>query len=1525
MVQAGGSATVYGVLYQMLRASHWATTIHLKATVDGDDLLGAQLILEPQGGGGDIQVVLPEKRIVEQLKAKSDEGTWSLKSLVSEVLPDLVRAVPQSPVGTSSVYRFVTEGREGRWASFNLLLHELRDTVAPPDPIAALDDSETLGFFPKSKQTRRGFLKEIVTELRAHPDLALDSEQVVASKLWQVFSAFQFQGSLSTSEVMRQLQAFLLHVVDRREDVPGKINELVGMTMRLAAEGNVSINSLDLLCKAGITSLPLGNWPALTERSREIIEHETRRTFRYQADLDVRETPEWPDEQPILILHGESGQGKTWRIAALARQLSSLGEMVVMISSKGNADADLTDASRIVWGRIANHDDHLSLERISARIRETCPKLQHPWLHLLIDNVSSVAEARQLAGFDWQRNGIRLAISTTPAIADSLKRAYPEICHLVQVTDFTTEQLQEYLERRGQEWGMITPDVRQTLRRPLLAQLYCEVANDQGAVPECEYDLYEQYWDRIRNAKQQADHHQDIGRVQRLARGTVTAESSYPWTVEDLEEAGIDDAGQVRLEQIGWLQRLDDGRVKVWHDRLLNWAVAESIVADFRSERISTDAMCDLFRGLSSQDASYRFLPYVPLDMLWRLASPGAEDSRAICTLMDLYRTRMRQHEDFAWNHGFPTLGERIIEPMISYLRQVEHQDWNPYPNWCAIALSEISERKPIAVEECALQLLKDTSPNLREAAIHLLALSPIAKSLDDLWVEHHRSCEILDQGQNAQCWVPYTRTAEALRACSALSPNWLVDQIDSLDKPDRMAAELAYLVANLRNETGAFIWQRTKRQLFKFVPQEKQRSLAACIAAFRDNDEIASLENWVTRDDDSIGSSSLAALSRMSPVTALLCVKQLNSWDRYLARAWWLPELVLRCPSETDQLVCELFAEQPDTFWGTANLFQGHEHLIGRQSLIAMLEKFSDDLALELADPPPEKRRSLYAPLGILSCIRSPELVSEIERRRGTPLEDQLVRIAIPWIGRHGNVFDREYHSARRLLWMIGGNGIREVVRAELMSTNKHARLDAIKLSPLVADKSIRTFLAEISRKEEFWDEQAFPFEQLQATVSLAELGDNQSVIESVLRWGDFFDTLLQVLRDRSMSDHEIEVALQVVKSGERSRFANGLRALGVTGRGDLAPSIYGQIPTDVDGKTLQAAVSAAIHLKDKSPDAFHLYCRGLDVPECRWQSVRGLQTLLPESLPILSKWLDKNGLTPGDLVGDIVAQILFAYPETQANASRHVLASLQKHGGHTLSTHLLRCLTDTDLEALKESLMDLAYAPETGLHIVCQRIAAIHALSRIDRDVAFRAAEIALARTTKDRDQLPSLLMALNEPKAIQLLAENVSTERTTAAIWATGRALRHAASQELVVNEIKQRFASTKWQDQLAACLMAGWLKVSHFHEELRSCATDSLDTRVSDAARQSIQRKSDERDVLIHFEQLRNASGVSTWSRLEAAIGIADPILLESEHDPLWIGHALHGHSPYLQILARDRIEKRTTELKEQADKSDRERK
>lgn len=93
MTQPGGSATINGILYQLLGVIHRAANIRLSATQDGEEVVNARLIIEPTGGGGDVRIHFPNRQLVEQWKAKSDRGTWSLQQIISSVLPDLYLAV----------------------------------------------------------------------------------------------------------------------------------------------------------------------------------------------------------------------------------------------------------------------------------------------------------------------------------------------------------------------------------------------------------------------------------------------------------------------------------------------------------------------------------------------------------------------------------------------------------------------------------------------------------------------------------------------------------------------------------------------------------------------------------------------------------------------------------------------------------------------------------------------------------------------------------------------------------------------------------------------------------------------------------------------------------------------------------------------------------------------------------------------------------------------------------------------------------------------------------------------------------------------------------------------------------------------------------------------------------------------------------------------------------------------------------------------------------------------------------------
>src|SRR4051794_9630797 len=113
-VPGGGPATINGILYQMLWCLLEAAKIYVEERGFEKDqrtneIKSAQLLIEPTGGGGDVQ---KGTRII-QLKAKSDEGRWPLRNVIEDVFPDLYRAVDVD--GEDQIFEFITEGTIGEW------------------------------------------------------------------------------------------------------------------------------------------------------------------------------------------------------------------------------------------------------------------------------------------------------------------------------------------------------------------------------------------------------------------------------------------------------------------------------------------------------------------------------------------------------------------------------------------------------------------------------------------------------------------------------------------------------------------------------------------------------------------------------------------------------------------------------------------------------------------------------------------------------------------------------------------------------------------------------------------------------------------------------------------------------------------------------------------------------------------------------------------------------------------------------------------------------------------------------------------------------------------------------------------------------------------------------------------------------------------------------------------------------------------------------------------------------------------
>ena len=672
MPKSGGSATIYGILYQLLGSAHWAARIHLSTVSDNETWIEARLVIEPAGGGGDTRVVSQQRRIVDQWKAKSNKGAWSLRTIIGDVLPDLYRAVDLARQGETK-FRFVTEGHKGRWNAADRFFAELSRKLLPDDPLAILDDQCPLEFFPNEAVTERAFFDSILTSLRTHPDIAKDSDIESARKLWHLLSRFVFHGDQTVENLTIELDGLLRPLVDYHEQAEAKRRELCGVLLELASGGDATFEPKELLAKVDLDKRPFYDWVGARGAILGSVLRTLSNRWHYQREFDVRQSVRIAAHNYIHVLSGESGQGKTWCLASLARDAFAHGFLAIAVSATGDADRDLQNAANIMWRSGFDREGPTDIELVAKKRVEFLPRLPNPWMILCVDDVQSVTEARRLIERDWTSMGIRLAITSLPPVAQALKTQFADEIEVVNVDDFSIYELRSYLETFGYDWGEMPDDVRAALRRPLLAKIYCDLAEQHEWRDANEYALFSRYWQRIRTDRNQADYPEDVEVMRQLASTFLRDRVVYPWSRAECKTCGLSSDALLRLESIGWLRRVDRDRVEVVHDRLLNWAVAEAIIEGLATGDYSVDDVCvrvqELYRH-HSVAGSDRTFGYVPMDVCWLMSKPGsglkADLPMVIAALED---------DNSLWNSEtlyanlLPTLGPRIIEPMVDRVR----------------------------------------------------------------------------------------------------------------------------------------------------------------------------------------------------------------------------------------------------------------------------------------------------------------------------------------------------------------------------------------------------------------------------------------------------------------------------------------------------------------------------------------------------------------------------------------------------------------------------------------------------------------------------------------------------------------------------------------------------------------------------------------------------------------------------------------------------------------------------------------
>lgn len=1506
---AGGSATAYGILYQLLGTAHWAAGIRLNVPAASDEWDEATLVIEPSNGG-DIRVDGSTQRIVEQWKAKSDGGTWSLTEVINRVLPDLYRAVDL----TSSIdteFRFVTEGRRGQWHDADRFFREL--AVMPDgDPLATLDDREQLRFAGGESLTRLSFFNRILQRLSKHSAIRDDPD--AATKLCYLLGNFRMVGGRTIERIVREVDALLLPLVDFREQVEEKRRELCGALLELASSGEVTVTASQLLAKVDLAHISFTHWVRARDAITRALEN-TLRTWRYHDELDVRGVVNPRPAAPIVVFSGESGQGKTWRLAAFAREALSSGAFAVSLTTSGDAEADLRHAAEVVWRQGFRREGPTDLNLIEGKRQEHFRDLPHPWLTICIDDVQSMKHARMLV----QRTlatSVQLVFTAPEAVAKGLKAKFGQDVEIVPVGDFSTAELQRYLRVRGRDWGRLPHDVRHVLRRPLMAALYCESTSGCDWRGNDEYSLLKSYWRRLVEDRDQVDHPSDVEGMRKLALQYLQSPMSPSWTTAACRTAGLDSAATQRLEAVGWLRRFAGG-VTVIHQRLLNWAIAEAFVEDRVGQELSTEEFCEAIKGI--YHSRTLGLGYVAMDVCWLLLEAGlASDLSQLIETLDTPDTNW--HAKGLYTEQLPTLGPRVIAPMVERLEREAVED-SPLVAYIGSAIGRIGKQHPEAagiVREWGYRMLAGESPVVRMASLAVLAQFPSGHAMDLLWSCHCKHITAEQQEDDRFHWLARRSSFEALRKCARLNVAWLSNRILRSHVGTEPFSELAYLVANVPGEEGKHLWLQVKDHLFAKVPPGKPRCLATCIHQHKDDSEIERLKGWLDLQNDLSTEAAFSAIVHLAPSTAVELIPSLEPRNLYFTRESSLAALMRLHPAATHANLRAVVHRATEK-WRAAQVYQDDPHQIDEETLETLLDELAD-LARKAADSPQEW--SLRGPLGLLSKVCRWEHVSLLQMRAGTPLEHCLSTVACGWVGRFRNAADFELKGAIRLLTMIGGVGITQVVNTHLASDDPSAQLRGTSLALIRPDDRTRQLLLEITRHPNVETE---PVLCMRATDALAALGENRAVVESVSRSG-LVSLELMDLRRRSppMNDSDINGVLTAMRTStnERQR-AGATRALGVSGREDYAGDICEVLQAaKPDSDLALAATEALFHLGCVPHAAIPALQLQLAIPSHQYAAILSLLCSPgPDATSILLGHLQSGGVVPGSATCDVLIRNLWERPETRKDVGE--LLWQNRHDTALWPPAWLSYLDSPDVDELQAHLIEVAHEPQVGVHIVGLVVSAILALAKTDPDAAFRAAEIALQTGNDDLHLLPEAIVEIDNSRGLPVLLEFCAGDCPTLAKWAVGRALRRLTDRRAVREGLDQMMRSDSVDGRISGVELAGWQPSNDvLRRHLVDVASGDPDAAVRRSALGSLRRQESFGFAKQLISEFKSARGVRDWIHVRSIVKVADPWLLTTSNDALSLIDALTAKPISVQHQAAQLINRKKEELQREAADEDR---
>lgn len=1490
MTQAGGPAALNGFLYQIIHHLGWLADVTLTGKLDGQEITDACLVLEPRSGG-DARAEASGIHLVEQYKTR-ESGTWSVTDLEA-VLRDLRKAVPKSRPA-SARYRFVTDGGPGRLDKFKAFLVELKSVAGPDD----LDDAEKKDFGNNLSVTNREFFDHIVAATRSG---TIQSPSEERSIVFHLLFHFEPKFGASRSASATAVEKLLRHCVPHLGDEHSALEQLVGLLHERLSEGEMQLDAAeikDMFRYARVNPDRLLRLAVLPETMSAL----TRRhlgQLKYHRDRDVRAAPKWPEEKPVLVITGESGTGKTWQLGRLLEALGDERQITTLVPVAKTTEDLLSRAACDVWQKGLGETTQLTLVAVSHFLRELIPNSSAPRLIVAIDDVRDDDLVRDLVLQDWANLGMRLVLTVPQDVAALLAMTYGDTIYVHSVGDFSVDELDKLLQASGRRWADLPTDLKELLRRPILAGLFLGLPYiSVQSAPRSEYEIFEAFWKRIGRRG-------DKGIVMALADHMREAKS-YPIPRPTWHEIGLDGEETIaRLEAAGWLRCTESGEVVFAHDRLLNWAVAKSLVSQFRSKRLPLDRLANLLARETGDQAWYvsQRLGYVLMDTIWLLAADEANTE----TLGQLVERMESSHQFGSYGedlyvHLLPTLGQRALPVLLERLKAVTNGSDGDYRvSLIGKALANLACQEDVDLTETIDSMLNAPSWDRQKVAIAALTAAPDARRLDRLWELHQKCLNALDDKTYVSRRGDYQASLAALRAGIELNPGWLRNRILSADTMKEHLSELAYLLNRLEHADAIAIWKEARDTLMAKVPASKPSNLLYCIARFSDREKLEFVIKHLSHREDFAAGAALAALSVLDPLAAIDRLDKVEDFERYVTRNHWLPHLLQTQPELTRQRILELAEADPKGRVLIQNLFWERPDEMDEALLRFMLSALERDLHEHVDDTVLRNLDWLYHPLDFLGRIARLELLAILEAEAGGELERLITAVACSRLHRNSMSVDPVLDGARRVLIHMAGEGITTLIKRELESEHFWIRHGGLNWAFIRADEGIIERLATIARRPLRRDSSGNPdtesFQEFYDVIlALAALGADAALVETLWQHGIVaMPPELAALRahrgpmSKALTDRALQTLQNTASSDDSCKTA--LVIAWISGDVDFVPAVRSVLDrADPVSRAARFACVALLQLGDRSDDFVRLAWHLAQTEANATWGLNALFSLGDRGLEFLGNWLQSQN-TAAHMKDDAIAiRALYGKP-----ATRHlsVVAAVDRclHGGYFLDAPY-DIAGDADEAALREQILDKAFAARS--FVTTEPLRAIEGLAKFDARRAVEAIELGLRSHHKIERQLCRLLIRIApETAAEKLVNAAISIERDSLR-RAAGRALRRL-DPEVVSRLIIERMTGSD-SERKAAAELSGWLSIPAIMEALGHLADHDSATKVRHAALAALdlhRREASIRELLASFP---SAVPERRWSLLVAIVEVADPYLLTDREEPLWLGKILSDDVP-----------------------------